>query len=294
MLARDRNLGPNVSLFKNYQTLLAEAKRLHLDAVVIATPNYAHAEQAIAAIAHGFPTLIEKPMVTTVDDADRVRVAAELSGALVMVGYNAPGTPPFRKLQAAMQSGQLGDLRAVSAYLCEPWIGKAMHVGWKIDPACSGGGEALDSGAHLVGSLLALVDSPAKSVSMSMQCTGATVEHGAALSIAFENDVLANLTICGASAAREARMTLMFTAGLAHLDPWGGQWIAVEPFKDDKPLPVWGLQDDPPTDVSAMFVDAIRGEAPVPADAAAGHRLAVLMDAAYQSTVERRVMLLQS
>ena len=47
-----------------------------IDAIYIATPNAAHAEQALQAIAHGKPVLVEKPLATSVADAERIASAA--------------------------------------------------------------------------------------------------------------------------------------------------------------------------------------------------------------------------
>jgi len=58
-----------------------------LDGVLIATQGATHAETALPYIEAGIATFIEKPMATTVSDAERIRNAAERSGALVFVGH---------------------------------------------------------------------------------------------------------------------------------------------------------------------------------------------------------------
>jgi predicted dehydrogenase len=58
-----------------------------LDGVLIATPSATHAEVALPYINAGVATFIEKPMTTTLADAERIRDAAERSGALVFVGH---------------------------------------------------------------------------------------------------------------------------------------------------------------------------------------------------------------
>jgi predicted dehydrogenase len=74
---------PDVSL-----TIIARGDPApRLDGVVIATPSATHAEIALPYVTAGVPTFIEKPMVTTVADAERLRDAAEKSGGLVFVGH---------------------------------------------------------------------------------------------------------------------------------------------------------------------------------------------------------------
>jgi predicted dehydrogenase len=58
-----------------------------LDGVLIATQSATHAETALPYIEAGIPTFIEKPMTTALADAERLRDAAERSGATVFVGH---------------------------------------------------------------------------------------------------------------------------------------------------------------------------------------------------------------
>ena len=59
-----------------------------LDAVVIATPDKLHAEQAIAAAAAGKHVLVEKPMATTVEDADAMIQACRSADVRLGVAYH--------------------------------------------------------------------------------------------------------------------------------------------------------------------------------------------------------------
>jgi predicted dehydrogenase len=80
-----------------------------LDGVVIATPSATHAEVALPYIAAGIPTFIEKRMATAVADAERLRDAAEQSGAIVFVGHIFLHHPAF--LAALDLLPKLGRLR---------------------------------------------------------------------------------------------------------------------------------------------------------------------------------------
>lgn len=69
-----------------------------LDGVCVATPSATHAEIALPYIEKGIATFIEKPMTTSLTDAERVRAAAQKSGALVHVGHIHLYNPAFLKL----------------------------------------------------------------------------------------------------------------------------------------------------------------------------------------------------
>ena len=62
----------------DWESLCAEPD---VDLVIIGTPNALHAQQAIHALDHGKHVLVDKPMATTVADADRMIEAAAASRA---------------------------------------------------------------------------------------------------------------------------------------------------------------------------------------------------------------------
>ena len=66
-----------------------------LDGVLISTQSRTHAEVALPYIETGVATFIEKPMATSVADADRISDAARRSGALVFIGHIYLYNPAF-------------------------------------------------------------------------------------------------------------------------------------------------------------------------------------------------------
>jgi myo-inositol 2-dehydrogenase/D-chiro-inositol 1-dehydrogenase len=86
--------------------LIADAD---VQAVLIATPDATHAELAIACIEAGKPVLCEKPLATSLVDAERV-VQAEVAGGrrLVQVGFMREYDLAHRDLVALMARGEIG------------------------------------------------------------------------------------------------------------------------------------------------------------------------------------------
>jgi predicted dehydrogenase len=80
-----------------------------LDGVIVATQSASHAQVALPYIEAGVPTFIEKPMTTSVDDALRIQVAAQRSGAIVFVGHLYLHHPAF--VVALKLLPELGTLR---------------------------------------------------------------------------------------------------------------------------------------------------------------------------------------
>ena len=85
------------------------------DAVYIATPDALHREPALAAFAAGVPALIEKPLATTVEDAEALVLAAERAGVVAEVNFSNRWNPPFVQAKSAAQS--LGEPVTVTARL---------------------------------------------------------------------------------------------------------------------------------------------------------------------------------
>ena len=86
-----------------------------LDAVVIATPDKLHAEQTIAAAAAGKHVLVEKPMATTVEDADAMIQACRNADVRLGVAYHLRWHLGHRELAARAHRGDLGDIRFARA-----------------------------------------------------------------------------------------------------------------------------------------------------------------------------------
>lgn len=102
---------------------LAEARRVHglltcaasleeclddLDAVVVAAPPAAHADLAMAALDAGLGVLVEKPMATSVADAEAMVALAHARGACLMAGHTFEYNPAVWKLKEIIDSGELG------------------------------------------------------------------------------------------------------------------------------------------------------------------------------------------
>jgi len=90
-----------------------------LDAVVIATPDALHAEQAIAAARAGKHVLCEKPMATRAADAHAMVAACAQAGVTLGVAYHLRWHLGHRALAQRARDGGLGELR--HARMCWSW-----------------------------------------------------------------------------------------------------------------------------------------------------------------------------
>jgi predicted dehydrogenase len=81
-----------------------------VDAVVIATEASTHLEIATHALEAGKHVLIEKPLTTEVEDADRLIALAEANGVVLLVGHTFIYNDGVRKVKEYVDGSYLGDL----------------------------------------------------------------------------------------------------------------------------------------------------------------------------------------
>jgi predicted dehydrogenase len=128
-----------------------------VDAAVIGTPNALHADQAVAFLEAGKHVLVEKPMATTVAEADAMVAAARGTGARLMVAHCWRFHPDVRALRARVEAGELGTIVKTRGYGGHAGWGPS---GWFTDPELAGGGALLDMGVHAIDTTRYLLGDP--------------------------------------------------------------------------------------------------------------------------------------
>ena len=84
-----------------------------IHAVSIATPDHAHRAVAVACAEAGKHILVEKPLATTVADAEAIVAAAEKAGVTLMVDFHNRVNPPMVAVRDAVARGDLGSVAYV-------------------------------------------------------------------------------------------------------------------------------------------------------------------------------------
>jgi predicted dehydrogenase len=81
-----------------------------IDAAVVCTPAATHHEVASKCLHAGLHVLLEKPMTTTVDEADELAAAADELGLTLMVGHTFLFNPGVRKVKEYIADGSVGNI----------------------------------------------------------------------------------------------------------------------------------------------------------------------------------------
>ena len=277
----DRNLSdlePRPQAFDNLDLMLAETAP---NAVLISTPHTLHFEQGMKALEAGCHVFIEKPMVTDADDAYTLAAKVEETGKVLVIGYNTPCTANFYYLREQIRNQSLGKLELIIGYLSQNWK-RGTAGAWRQNPALSGGGQAYDSGAHLLNSLCWSVENNVAEVFAFIDNHGTQVDINSSINVHFESGVFASIVVSGNCPSDSSHMTYIFDGGRIDIDGWGGGWIKV--FEGSKQI------ENPPIteEMNAggpdkNFIDAIMGRAEPRTTPLNGIIQSELMDAIYES-----------
>jgi len=152
----DLLLAPDRCYTSVAQMVAAERARPDpIDVVAIVTPNHLHYEPAKRFLEAGFHVICDKPLTTTVADADDLLATTERMRRVFAVTYNYSGYPLVRHARELAASGALGPLRVVQVEYAQDWLAEPLEAesqkqaAWRTDPARSGvAGAVGDIGTH--------------------------------------------------------------------------------------------------------------------------------------------------
>ncbi len=276
-----------VDYMETYDDLLAWGP----DAVMVCSENARHVTDVIAAAEAGAHVLVEKPMATTIEDAERMIDACDRAGVALMVSYPIRFTPMYGALREAVRRGDIGAvMSATGTNNGKLPMGGA---GWFTDPSLSGGGALMDLVVHLADLLDDLLDGAHAS---TVYAASNRVLHGANSLVNVETGGLVTITYPGGQIATidcswsepekspswgGLTLEVVGTRGVAEIDPFAPR---VGGFNDALGTEFWlsyGVDSTVP--LIDGFLTAIRqGRAPRP-DGRTGLRSLAIAEAAQRS-----------
>lgn len=139
-------------------------------AVYISSTNEKHAAQALAAIAAGKHVLCEKPLATSIADAQAMVDAARAAGLIFATNHHLRSAGSLRAIRALLEDGALGRVLSMRVF----HAGELPHHlrGWRLDNASAGGGVILDLTVHNADCVRFLLGEDPVSVLAHMDATG--------------------------------------------------------------------------------------------------------------------------
>ncbi len=132
-----------------------------VDAVIICLPHSLHREAVEVAARAGKHILVEKPMATTLADADAMVRAADAAGITLMVGQVLRFRESNQRVREMIRAGKIGRPRSVIRRRLS-WFRD--WVPWSRDPRICGGIALYGFGSHEIDTVLWLQDTHATRV----------------------------------------------------------------------------------------------------------------------------------
>jgi predicted dehydrogenase len=98
--------------YGDYRDMLAEE---HLDAVVITTPETLHRAPSVDAAQAGCHIFLEKPLASSLEDADAIIEACEAADVHLMIGYVLRFEACYARIREAVANGEVGTVLSLYA-----------------------------------------------------------------------------------------------------------------------------------------------------------------------------------
>lgn len=211
------------------------------DAVIVVVPTSAHFTVASAAIERGKHVFIEKPITTTLEEADSLLELAHAKGVIVQIGH-------IERFNRAV--------RAALPYVSKPRFIDSERLA-PFSPRGSDVAVVLDLMIHDIDLLLTLVGSAAQDISAVGVPVLTPMLDIANARVTFTSGAVANITSSRISRERKRKIRIFQQSGYLSLDLAAGTGEFFRLRSDIDPLAVRSA----PADITA-FVDRIKLEAP--------------------------------
>jgi predicted dehydrogenase len=141
-------------VYASYEELIererARPEGDRVDFVSIVTPNESHFRIAKALVEAGFHVVCDKPLTTTLEDAEALCRLVAKHDAVFALTHNYTGYPMVKQARELVRQGALGTIRKVVAEYPQGWLAKAAGINmWRLDPKVAGISSAVgDIGIH--------------------------------------------------------------------------------------------------------------------------------------------------
>jgi 1,5-anhydro-D-fructose reductase (1,5-anhydro-D-mannitol-forming) len=169
----------------DYAKMLADPA---VDAVYIATPNAAHAEQVIAAARAGKHVLCDKPLALTVADARRCVEECRSAGVRLGIMFQTRYHDGLADAAKLVRDGALGKVVVAEVTMSG---GRNLPKGWRTDPGLAGLGTLNNIGVHALDLLRYLLGAEVAEVTaMTDSEPGYRIDTTALVLLRFANGTL--------------------------------------------------------------------------------------------------------
>ncbi|MBQ6679415.1 MAG: Gfo/Idh/MocA family oxidoreductase [Lachnospiraceae bacterium] len=223
-----------IHTYDSYEEMLEDPS---VDAILIATPNHLHKEQAIAALRAGKHVLCEKPVMLSAKDLRDVVAVAKETGRVFYPRQNREWDEDYLIIKKIYDEKLIGNVFNVK---CRIMGSRGIPGDWRGIKAC-GGGMMLDWGVHIIDRMLQMV--PAKVTRLYCTMTHITndeCDDGFQLLLTFADGMTCNLEVGTCHFVNEPLWCIYGDKGSAEIMNWklDGRMVRLTSWEDKDVLPI--------------------------------------------------------
>lgn len=311
---RSKNLAqqkyPGVKTFRTYEEMLADDA---IELVIVNTPSYTHYEYTKQSLLAGKHTVVEKPFTATVAQAEELIALAAKQNKKLSVYQNRRYDSDYKTVKKVLTEGLLGDIKEAEFHYdrYNPALSPKIH---KETPGPAVGC-LYDLGSHLVDQVLQLFGMPQALFAdiFTMRPTSKVDDYFELLfyyptyrvrlkASYFVREALPGYVVHGSRGSLiKPKTDVQETMLQAGITPGGADW-GTEPA-DQKGLLhteqngtiikeyIPSLQGNYGEYYNGLY-EAIRNNAPVPVEAADGLKVIQIIETAFKSSADKKVITL--
>jgi predicted dehydrogenase len=223
---RDLRLDPT-RCYTDYRGMAqAEATRPDgAEVVSVVTPNISHHAICKTFLEAGIDVICDKPLATTLSEAQDLRETARRTGRFLGVTYNYSAYPLMREARVVIEAGALGAVRVVQVEFALGWLstlveGDSKQARWRTDPAHSGPSfVTADLGTHCfhLAEFVTQRRVEALSADLATMVSGRRLEDNAQISLRFDNGARGAMWVSMVAAGEQVGLRLRVYGERGHL-----------------------------------------------------------------------------
>ena len=239
---------------------MQELVKQQLDLVVVASANIVHAEQAIAALEAGIPTVVDKPMGRDFNETQRIIDVATDRGVPVTTFFNRRWDSDALTIKKVLASGVLGDIHRMDSRF-ERFRPEVNEQSWRENmSAQDGGGQLLDLQPHLISTAIDWFGR-AELVTATVRSIRGAADDDSVLVLRHDSGVNSYLSASAVVGAPGPRIRILGSQGALVINELDPQEALLRAGK----FPEGGLWSEPTTSVAHIHrgdqIEEIVGEA---------------------------------
>lgn len=192
-----KEIFPKVKLFSNHEEMLASES---LDGVIVSTPHNLHSTSVEKLIQNKIPTLVDKPLSPTYNEALKLVKLAEKKEVFLAVSSQRRASKGIKFLRELISSKKLGEISWINANFCFDSYANWEKT-WRNNPELSGlpelqQGLILDAGYHVIDSILYILDDGLpKNIFSSISNRDFNVDIDSSIILEFENGTRVSINL---------------------------------------------------------------------------------------------------